>query len=90
MYCNRTLCPCEEGGSESVTAAGTPCRQELGTLGVVKVIKRERNKVGRNAEKTQSGGESRSCTLNRRVCRQRQDGVLCFSLNILGSQLFDH
>ena len=26
-------------GSERFTAAGTPCQQELGTLGVVKVIK---------------------------------------------------
>jgi hypothetical protein len=32
-------------GSERLTAAGTPCRKELGTLGVVKVIKRERNQA---------------------------------------------
>ena len=43
-------------GGESFTAAGTPCRQELGTFEVVKVIKRERTQaialaVGRNAEK---------------------------------------
>jgi hypothetical protein len=37
--------PCEEDGSvmwggESFTAAGIPCRRELWTLGVVKVIKK--------------------------------------------------
>jgi hypothetical protein len=46
-------------GRERFTAAGIPCQRELGALGVVKVIKRERNQaialaVGRNAE-TQSG-----------------------------------
>jgi hypothetical protein len=42
-------------GCERFTAASIPCRRELGTLGVVKVIKRERNQAialaaGRNAE----------------------------------------
>ena len=32
-------------GSERFTAAGTPCRKELGTLGVMKVIERERNQT---------------------------------------------
>ena len=41
--------------------AGTPYRQELGTFGVVKVVKRERNQaialaVGRNAEKNRVAG----------------------------------
>jgi hypothetical protein len=45
-----------ECGSKSFTAAGTPCQKGLGTLGVVKVIKRERNRaialaVGSDAEK---------------------------------------
>jgi hypothetical protein len=32
-------------GSERFTAAGTPCQKELGTPGVMKVIKRERNQA---------------------------------------------
>jgi hypothetical protein len=50
-----------ECGSERFTVAGTPCQQELGTLGVVKVIKSERNQaialaMGRNAEKHRVAG----------------------------------
>jgi hypothetical protein len=32
-------------GRKKFTAVGTPCRKELGTLGVVKVIKREGNQA---------------------------------------------
>jgi len=47
-------------GSEGFTAAGTPCRRELGTLGVMKVIKRERSQaivlaLGRKCRKHSSG-----------------------------------
>ena len=63
-----------EWGSERFTAAGTPCRQELGIFGVVKVIKMERNQaialaLGRNAKKQSGKGESRSYSQNCRVCQ---------------------
>jgi hypothetical protein len=70
-----------ECGSERFTAAGTLCRQELGTLGVVKVIKRERNQatalaVGRNAEKQRVAG-SRGPALKTTVCASRDKMVFC-------------
>jgi hypothetical protein len=57
--------PCEEDevvcGSERFTAAGTPCPRELGTLGVVEVIKR--------------GGINQAIVLAvGRKCRKRRSG----------------
>jgi hypothetical protein len=82
-------------GGESFTAAGIPCRRELWTLGVVKVIKKEENQaialaVGRNAE-TQSVRGIRDPVLKTAGCASRDKMVYwrCSS-NISGYQLFDH
>jgi hypothetical protein len=82
-------------GGESFTAAGIPCRRELWTLGVVKVIKNGEKPghcLGRGKEyETQSGMGSRDPVLKTAGCTSRDKMVYwCCLSNIFGYQLFDH
>jgi len=83
-------------GSKRFIVASTPCRKELQTLGVVKVIIRERNQaialaVGWNTEKHRVAGAVEVLHSKIAGCASRDKMVYwCSSLNIFGSQLFDH
>jgi hypothetical protein len=71
-------------GSERFTAAGTPCQNELGTMGVVKVKKGEKpghcTRHGKERRKTQSGRDSRVPVLQTARCINRDKMVYwCFS-----------
>jgi len=82
-------------GSERFTPDRTPCLRELGTLGFMKVIKKDRNQaaalaVGRKCRKNTGVADSFEVLHSNHWGVSVQTRWCIGTVYIVGSQVFDH